>query len=83
MVELLKKAMDCILEKEQDSTNNSKIDQIDLDKLISYVEKKRNTLKKVYDDNISEMEYILNRLHSIKAKSLKTDRKCRVGGKDE
>jgi len=75
MVEFLKKAMDWVLEKEQDAANNCKINQEDLDKQITYVEEKRDKLKKEYEDNISEMEHILNRLHAIKAKSLKCDTK--------
>jgi len=71
VVEFLKNAMDWILEKEQDVADNCKINQKDLDKQIAYVEQKRDNLKKAYEENISEMEHILNRLHAIKAKSLK------------
>ena len=73
MVEFFKKAMDWILEKEQDASNNCKISQTDLDKQIAYVEEKRDKLKNDYKENISEMEHILNRLHAIKATSLKCD----------
>ncbi len=65
MVEFLKKAMDWVLEKEQDAANNCKIDQEDLDRQISYIERKRDKLKKDCEENISEMEHILNRLHLI------------------
>jgi len=75
MVEFLKRAMDWVLEKEQDAANNCKINQEDLDKQIAYVEEKRDKLKREYEENLSEMEHILNRLHAIKAKSLNCDTK--------
>lgn len=75
MVEFLKKATDWILEKEQDAANNCKIDLHDLDKQIAYVEEKRDKLKTDYEENISEMEHILNRLHTIKAHAVKCDSK--------
>ena len=75
MVEFFKKMTDWVLEKEQDAANNCKINRADLDKQIAYVEEKRDHLKKECEDNISEMEHILNRLHAIKAKSLKCDTK--------
>jgi hypothetical protein len=75
MVEFFKKITDWVLAKEQEVANNCRINQADLDKQIAYVEEKRDKLKNEYEDNISEMEHILNRLHAIKAKSLKCDTK--------
>ncbi len=75
MVEFFKKMTDWVLEKEKEAADNCKIDQTDLDKQIVYVEQKRDKLKNECADNISEMEHILNRLHAIKARSLKCDTK--------
>ncbi len=77
MVDFLKKAMDWVLEKEQEAAASCKIDLADLDKQIAYVENKRDKLKKDCDENLSEFEHILNRLHAIKASELKcqTDKK--------
>ncbi len=71
MVEFLKKAMDWVLQKEQEAAKNCKIDIADIDKQIAYVESKRDKLKKECEENLSEFEQILNRLHAIKATELK------------
>jgi hypothetical protein len=70
MIEFFKKAMDWVLEKEKDAANSCHVDPKDVDKQIAYLEEKRDKIKKDYEENISEMEHILNRLHAIKAKSL-------------
>ncbi len=75
MVEFFKKAMDWVLEKERDAANNCKIDLTDVDRQIQYVEEKRDKLKKECEENLSEFEHILNRLHSIKASASKCDTK--------
>ncbi len=75
MVEFFKKAMDWVLQKEQEAARNCKIDIADVDKQIEYVESKRDKLKKECEENLSEFEHILNRLHAIKAAELKCDRK--------
>jgi len=75
MVEFFKKAMDWVLEKERDAANSCKIDLADVDKQIQYVEEKRDKLKKECDENLSEFEHILNRLHAIKASASKCDTK--------
>lgn len=73
MVEFFKKAMDWVLEKERDAANNCKIDLADVERQIAYVEERRDKLKKEYEENLSEFEHILNRLHGIKATALKCD----------
>ena len=73
MVEFFKKAMDWILEKEQDAANNCNVDINDVDKQIAYIEEKRDKLKQQCDDNMHEFEHILNRLHSVKTLAQKCD----------
>ena len=77
MVDFLKKAMDWVLEKEQEAAANCRVDPADVERQIAYVEAKRDKLKKECDENLSEFEHILNRLHAIKATELKcsTDKK--------
>lgn len=75
MVEFFKKAMDWVLEKERDAAKNCKIDLADVDRQIQYVEEKRDKLKKECEENMSEFEHILNRLHGIKASASKCDTK--------
>jgi hypothetical protein len=70
MIEFLKKAMDWVLEKEKDAANDCHINPKDVDKQITYMEEKRDKIKKECEDSLSELEHILNRLHAIKAKSL-------------
>lgn len=79
MVEFLKKAMDWVLEKEQEAAKDCRIDLKDLDKQIAYVEAKRDKLKKECEENLSEFEHVLNRLHAIKASELK----CQTDKKDK
>ena len=75
MVEFLKKAMDWVLEKERDAAKNCKVELEDVDKQIQYVEQKRDKLQKECEENLSEFEHILNRLHGIKASATKCDTK--------
>ncbi len=74
MVEFMKKAMDWVLEKEADAAKNCYAKPEDIDSQINMIEKKREALTKQYNDNIGEFEHILNKLHSIKAESLKCQR---------
>ena len=71
MVEFIKKAMDWILEKEADAARNCHAKPEEVDKQIHMIEERRDSLKKSYEENIAEFEHILNKLHSIKAASLK------------
>ena len=73
MVEFFKKAMDWVLEKERDAANNCKVDIEDVEKQIKYVEEKRDKLKKECEENMSEFEHVLNRLHGIKASATRCD----------
>ena len=71
MVEFMKKAMDWVLEKEADVAKNCHAKPEDIDKQIKMIERKKEALTKQYNDNIDELEHVLNKLHSIKAESLK------------
>ena len=73
MVDFFKKIADWVLEKERDAANDCKINQADVEKQIHLVQTRKNKLKHECEENLSEMEHILNRLHAIKAKSLKCD----------
>ena len=77
MVEFMKKAMDWVLKKEADAAKNCHAKPEDVDKQIHMIEEKRDVLKKRYKDDIAELEHVLNKLHSIKAASLK----CSTAGK--
>lgn len=74
MIEFMKKAMDWVLEKEADAAKNCHARPEDIDKQIKMIEEKKEALSKQYNDNIAEFEHILNKLHSIKAESLKCNR---------
>jgi len=71
MMEFMKKAMDWVLEKEQDAAKNCHAKPEDIEKQIKMIEEKKESLEKKCKEDIGEMEHILNRLHSIKAQSLK------------
>ncbi len=71
MMEFMKKAMDWILEKEQEAAKNCHASPEDVDKQIAMIEEKKADLEKKYTEEIKEFEHILNRLHTIKAASLK------------
>ncbi len=71
MVEFMKKAMDWVLEKEADAARDCHAKPEDIDKQIEMIEKKKEALTKQYNDNMGELEHVLNKLHTIKAVSLK------------
>lgn len=71
MMEFMKKAMDWVLDKERDAANNCHAAPEDIEKQIKMIEEKKTTLETKFKDDMAEMEHILNRLHSIKAESLK------------
>ena len=75
MVEFMKKAMDWILEKEADAARDCHAKPEDIDKQIMMIEKKKEALTNQYNENINELEHVLNKLHSIKAESLKCQRR--------
>ena len=71
MMDFMKKAMDWILEKEQDAAKDCHAKPEDIEKQIKMIEEKKESLEKRCKDDLDELEHILNRLHSIKAQSLK------------
>ena len=71
MMEFMKKAMDWILEKEKEAAKDCHASPEDIEKQIKMIEEKKADLEKKYKDDMDEFEHILNRLHSIKAASLK------------
>ena len=74
MVEFMKKAMDWVLEKEADAAKDCHAKPEDIEKQIKMIEKKKEALTKQYNDHTADLEHILNKLHSIKAESLKCQR---------
>jgi len=72
----MKKAMDWVLEKEQDAAKDCHAHPEDIEKQIRMIEEKKESLEKRCKEDIGEMEHILNRLHTIKAESLKCHRKA-------
>jgi len=67
----MKKAMDWVLEKEADAAKNCHARPEDIDKQIKMIANKKEALTKQYNDNMGELEHVLNKLHAIKAESLK------------
>lgn len=67
MVEFLKKAMDWVLEKEDEAAKNCKINPEDIDKQINIIKEKREELKKKCQEEDAEFGHILARLTAIKA----------------
>ena len=74
MVEFIKKAMDWVLEKEADAAKNCHAKPEDINKQIKMMEEKKEVLTKQYNEHIADLEHILNKLHAIKAESLKCQR---------
>jgi predicted RNase H-like nuclease (RuvC/YqgF family) len=70
-MEFMKKAMDWVLDKEREAAKNCHASPEDIDKQIKMMEEKKAMLETKYKEEMKEMEHILNRLHSIKAESLK------------
>ncbi len=71
MMTFIQKAMDWVLEKEEEAAKNCHADPQDVDKQIQLIEAKKETLVKRCKEETDEMEHVLNRLHAIKAQSLK------------
>jgi len=71
MVEFMKKAMDWVLEKEADAAKNCHAKPEDIEKQIIMIQKKKEALEKQYEENITELGHILDKLHFIKAENLK------------
>ncbi len=71
MMGFIKNAMDWILEKEADAAKNCHANPEDIDKQIKLLEEKREQLKKKFEDEDAEFGHVLDKLHFIKAASLK------------
>ncbi len=71
MVEFMKKAMDWILDKETDAAKNNHEKPTEIDKQIKSIDARRAKLKNDYEEEDAEFGHILDRLHFIKAQSLK------------
>jgi hypothetical protein len=71
MMTFIKNAMDWILEKEQEAAQNCHANPEDIEKQIQMIETKKEGLEKRCKEEIGELEHLLNRLHTIKAQSLK------------
>ena len=67
----IKNAMDWVLEKEADAAKNCHANPEDIDKQIKLLEEKREQLKKKFEDEDAEFGHVLDKLHFIKAASLK------------
>ena len=71
MVAFLKKAMDWVLEKEAEAARDCHATPEDIEKQIKAMEDKREKLKKKFEDEDAEFGHVLDKLHFIKADSLK------------
>jgi len=67
----MKKAMDWVLDKEREAAKNCHASPEEIEKQIKMMEEKKMILETKCKEEIREMEHVLNRLHSIKAESLK------------
>jgi len=67
----MKKAMDWVLEKEADAAKNCHAKPEDIEKQIIMIQKKKEALEEQYKENIAELGHLLDKLHFIKAESLK------------
>ncbi|WP_300364721.1 hypothetical protein [Hydrogenimonas sp.] len=68
MMEFLKKATEWVLDKEEQAAQKCKIDLEDLQKQIDLILSKREKLQKECEENLAELDHILKRLETIKAK---------------
>jgi len=74
MLDFMKKAMDWVLEKEAEAARDCHADPEEIEKQIKILEEKREKLRKKFEEQDAEFGHILNKLHFIKAESLK----CRI-----
>ncbi len=68
MIDFLKKLQEWILEKEEEMAKNSILNPKDIDEQIYKIKLKIKELKDKCEEDIKEFDYILNKLHWIKAK---------------
>ncbi len=74
-MEFVKKAMDWVLEKEEDAAKECHAKPEDIEKQINALEEKREKLRKKFKEEDAEFGHVLDRLHVIKTASLK----CHTG----
>lgn len=67
--------MDWVLEKEAEAAKDCHANPDDIEKQIKMLEEKREKMKKKFEEQDAEFGHILNRLHTIKAQSLKCYKK--------
>ncbi|WP_457748846.1 hypothetical protein [Sulfurimonas sp.] len=75
MVEFLKKAMDWVLEKEQEAAKKCHVNPADIEKQIEILEQKRAQLRKKFEEEDAEFGHVLSRLSLIKANAMKCETK--------
>jgi len=75
MVEFLKNAMDWVLDKESEVAKKCVLKPEEIDEQIASIEKKREQLRKKFEEEDAEFEHILKRLSIIKAESMKCESK--------
>jgi hypothetical protein len=73
MVDFLAKAMEWVLDKEADAAKGCHAKTEDIDKQIEIMNKKKKALEKQCHDNLAELEHIIDKLHFIRAQSLKCE----------
>ncbi len=71
MVDFIQKAMDWVLEKEDEVAKKCAVNPDDVEKQIKMLEEKREQLRKKYEDEDAKMQHILSRLSIIKADASK------------
>ena len=67
MVNFLKKAMDWVLEKEDQAAKKCVVNPADVQKQIDILEAKRAELRKKFEEEDAEFGHVLSRLSLIKA----------------
>ncbi|NOQ31047.1 MAG: hypothetical protein GQ570_08005 [Helicobacteraceae bacterium] len=72
MIEFMKKAVDWVLQKEQEAAQECHISVVDVDKQIETMQNKKDSITAQYSENIEEIDHVLGRLESIK----KSANKC-------
>ncbi len=75
MVDFLKKAMDWVLEKEQEAAKKCQVNPADIEKQIKILEEKRAKFRKKFEDEDMEFGHVLSRLSLIKANASKCETK--------
>ncbi len=71
MMDFMQRAMDWVLEKEDEVAKKCAVSPDDVEKQIKMLEEKREQLRKKYEEEDTEMQHILSRLSIIKADASK------------